>query len=273
MARRRTIDRGTHYPPENVIGLKIDGPGVRLATINPQQALKVAVAYFDLLEEVVAEEIDEQFVLKGLRVEDNSVDFFSETEQPDFANEALHRIHEIAAGSVRVPSGLRRTWRDYRRIVSDLPTSFSVFGLLGTKSFKIRPEVERAPSDAGEVLSVRAKLIRIGGKTPRVRFNSEGEQDSLFTIDIGREVNGREVTPVEAAKDLRHHLYDELEIVARVLRNPDGRIVDGSLREFRIVDAGGNPLARLREWWRVNGKDTSDLGPDLDGLIRPHDDD
>jgi hypothetical protein len=90
--------------------------------------------------------------------------------------------------------------------------------------------------------SFRAKIMRAGGRQPRVQ---------LFPVGARRPC----VLEADQAVAARAGgaLYAEADVTAELERSADGRILHGKLERLRVLDAG-DPVRLLDEWYAAAGK-------------------
>lgn len=105
-------------------------------------------------------------------------------------------------------------------------------GRESAKPFPVAVDVSRAPPRSS--ISLRAKLVRVGGVEPAARFEARAED--AFTLDVSE----------EAARALAQHLYREVDLVAVVDRSADGSIESGRLVQFEVLDADTDPRVAWR---------------------------
>lgn len=92
-------------------------------------------------------------------------------------------------------------------------------------------------------LSIRAIPLRAGWKPPEVRFKSAFEGE--FTVD----------TTEAQARALGGHLFEEINIIVRVVRNSDGSIRRGRLDSFERLQSGESQGAWRESYQIIGGHD------------------
>src|SRR5262249_8465251 len=105
------------------------------------------------------------------------------------------------------PRGLTRLADRARSAVWRLPAGHTAKVVAGPW---VRPIVASRSQDTGPleaILAIRAVPLRVGGKKPAARFQSSLEGE--FTLD----------TSADQARALGAHLYEEVEIVAKIARD------------------------------------------------------
>lgn len=126
----------------------------------------------------------------------------------------------------------------------------------GTKSRSLL--AVRAPSETPElwsVTSLRATPFKVGGRVPKVWFKSDSEPKPFGVTATEKE-----------AREVAHHLYDEVEVTFRFVRDEDGAISDGLLEAFRPVTPLPDELASWRAWFREVGAHLVDVD-DVDAAL------
>lgn len=98
---------------------------------------------------------------------------------------------------------------------------------------------------------MRATVLSVGPAiNPKVRFAAVAEE-CQFELS----------TNIPTAKQIAHHLYDEVEIVATIQRDEAERVVDGQLQEFHEL-LSDDPITLWDDWYAANDQGWSDV-PDV----------
>jgi hypothetical protein len=219
--------------------LSVDGPGVRRASVDVPLFLELCASFFQLVKANASEDAV-SLDLTGIRL----VDKHSAALAAGVSSAALARasaeqaLRQIAGDDA--PRGLARLADRARSAVSRLPEGHTAKVVAGPW---VRPIVVSRSQDLGPfdaILAIRAVPLRVGGKKPAARFQSRLEGE--FTLD----------TKADQARALGAHLYEEVEIVAKVARDPDGNIESGYLESFACVAPEG-PATAWRAWYQAIG--------------------
>lgn len=220
--------------------LELDGPGVGLATVDADAALRLASSYIRLLAKVAEEQLGDTLRFESLQINEGCLEVVTRAVPASIAPEADAIIAGYEAGGT-VPRGLRGHWGTYRDAVEDLPTGYLAKRFLaGEERQLLARDLEGAEPTWGS-LAVRARLLRVGGKSPTARFESGSEADP-FSLELSH----------DQAKRISLHLYEELDIQATVQRDPAQRIIAGDLEEFLVVPEDADPADAWRRWYRDN---------------------
>jgi hypothetical protein len=219
--------------------VEIDGPGVAPATVDPVGILSIAASYFALLQEL-ADDQGIELKLTGLEVRDKCAAVVCRTSDRGAAWELTGRVAAYVSGMSEWPKGYRGGIETLRKAIQRLPAHQKARVVVGADW-----EIPLSAHDAGdgvppyETIHRRARPIRVGGKVPAVRFES-GSEEHPFTLETSR----------ENAQAIAGYLYQDLDIVARIRRGPDGRI-SGELIAFEPLEDGDATTA-WRSWYREN---------------------
>jgi hypothetical protein len=217
--------------------LHLDAPGLTPTSIDSAGLLRLGAKYLELLIKV-AEDQGRGLVFHGFRLEPGSaraiVVASDEEAVVDAADEAARYISGAeVAGAI----GVEPLARDVSTAIRRLGVEGDV--VVGPWRRPLAPRAEEERSLRVEIVSVRATIVRVGGKTPAVRLSSKAE-DFPFTL---------RVTHADDAPKLGALLYQDADIVATVRRDQDGKILGGTLDEFERIDPGSG-VAAWREWFR-----------------------
>jgi hypothetical protein len=220
--------------------VKIEGTSP--STVDAQAALRLAASYLDLVRSLADEE-GAPLRFTGIEILNNSVGFAFHASAPDVAREAATRAARYVSGEEQPPRGAASATRNVKEALRHLPGPHSARVIVGPWScdLAIGPASSDLPAESS--LSVRAKLIRVGGTKPAARFESASEERP-FTINLS----------IDLARKIGPFLYRELDIVARVHRDAEGMIEYGELVEF-IPVADDDATSGWREWYRDYSKE------------------
>ena len=207
--------------------------------IEPTSALRLAVAFFDLVREM-AEQEESEIQLKGLEVRDKCTAIVTHGEPADVVKRLMTEAAKLVAEGARPPRGMRVKVQALREAIDTLPKGVHVAAYAG----RLKRRLRAAPAPAGfasETIVVRGVPLRIGGRDPLVRVDSASEPRPMV-LALTREL----------AKDLAHYLYIEVEIEAQVERAGDGTIESGTLLAFHPLD-DGNALQDWKDFLTAGG--------------------
>jgi hypothetical protein len=222
--------------------LEVDGPDVHIDTLDARGVLRLAFAYFDLLERL-ANDREEELSFIGLRAFEKCGSLATRPSDIEVARLVTLEATAILSSWMPAPYGLRQSLSEVRAARSALPPHYSAT----VKVSGISRQIAAAPSEvitrrAFATTSMRAEVIKIGGRTPRAVFKSKSEHRQ-FTLTLA---------DTAQATALGHYLYSKVDIVARVARGFDGMIESGDLREFFPVSK--NTQQVWSEWYANNGR-------------------
>jgi hypothetical protein len=159
------------------IRIRLTGPDLHQATVEPRSALRLAYAYFHLVGEA-ARELDEDLRLEGLWVDDNCATLRTRPSDPDVAEESVELAQNNLAGSVRSPR-LLSSVQGVGSALKELPEGVGASTAFRRREFTLAVVRAPKPQRAPERLSLRAKVLRAGGRTPMVRFLSRSKEGDM----------------------------------------------------------------------------------------------
>jgi len=233
--------------------LELDGPGISPESVDPSSFLRLASAFFRLLE-ANAGNAERPLSLSGAAIIDKCVALRARTD-----NAALAQIHAASAlrqiGGEEPPHGLLQLTKEARDSVRSLPAGQQAKVIVGPWARPVPkpPALPLPPFDA--FISIRATLQRVGGKTPAVRFSSAFEED--FSL---------QVTPAQAC-ELGAMLYRDVDVEAVVSRDGEGRIEGGELRSYAPVQ-DEDPRPVWKAWFESVGGAEWDTVEDLNSELK-----
>jgi hypothetical protein len=115
--------------------------------------------------------------------------------------------------------------------------------IIGPWHRPLTPRAQTEPAIRSEAVSVRAEVLRVGsarpGVQPSVRLQSFSEPFP-FTLKI---------TTAGDTPKLGAELTREIDVVATVKRDAEGKIIGGTLDEWFVLEEGSGVDA-WREWFR-----------------------
>jgi hypothetical protein len=225
------------------IYLPIDSP----ETIDSAFIFRLGAAYLELIAHVAREQ-GRELAFRGLRLGDGSTRAYVTPDDPRTAQEAAEEAAPYVSGETEAPPSIEPYARRVSCILQDgLPPAVMADVIIGPWS---RPLATRPPEDRSlstDTLSVRAKVLRVGGIRPAVRVETTSE-DGAFTLQI---------TPPDAPK-LGARLYQDIDLVATVRRDPEWKIVGGTLDSWEPLEEGSGVEA-WREWFRRSCPEWEDV--------------
>lgn len=238
---------------ESSILLEVDAPGLSPANVDSVALLRLATAFLRLLLEN-AMRAKKTLSLEGLAVVDKC---------------AAIRVHAddivvakiCAAASLRQirdddpPHGLQSLADEARAAARLLPGAYRAKVIVGNWSQTIPLPSASSPAPLDSLVAFRARVIRVGGKTPAARFASDFEED--FSLRVSE----------EQAKELGALLYREIDLDAQVSRNSEGMIEAGRLRSYTPVDEGG-AAAAWRDWFKSVGGSEWDQMDEIESELK-----
>ncbi len=241
MARRPREDppgTGLLAAPHDRLLLELDGPDLEPGTVSPTRFLELAAAFFALVEGNARAQ-DVPLVLRGVEILNKCVAIASVPNDLSAARRMADLSRKQISGAEEAPHGFRELIDRSRLAMRRLAPGEVVRVQVDRWSRPVSSNAAAPTEPLDAWLAIRARPFRIGGKLPVVRFESLLEDD--FSL---------RVTP-ELERLLAPHLRRELDIEARVSRDPDGTISGGELLGFEPVDEHGDPQTQWRAWYEA----------------------
>ena len=138
----------------------------------------------------------------------------SQSAYPKLARVAANEVDNLLSGSSE-PSSVKveRAYSRLARSLQALPDGHWARAAVGAEKARSLVAV-RAPAELAEVWTVttlRATPFKVGGRTPKIWFKS-GSEPKPFGV----------CTDEKTAREVAHHLYDEVEVTFRFVRDEDG---------------------------------------------------
>lgn len=223
------------------LALKLDGPSVGLDTVDAEAALRLASAYIGLLARVAEEQLSSDLRFESLHVKSGSLELVTRAVPAFIAPEADAIVAGYEAGA-SIPRGMKGAWDDYNRSILELPPGYLARRFLAGEERQLLSPIQQGAEPSWGSLSVRARLLRVGGKSPTARFESDSEA-APFSLELSHEM----------AREISRHLYEELDLDATVQRDGRRMIVAGDLQEFIPVPDESDAFDAWRRWYRENG--------------------
>ena len=222
-------------PTEGMLLLEVEGGDVHLENVDPVAILELGAAFFALLE-VNADDLGISLDLRQVELLEKCAAIGVRPSTQDGARECAFLTALQLSGRADAPHG-GKTFVDRAR-TARLRWGEEV-GLrvaLDGWSQDIDIETSYVEPPPPELLTMRAKPIRVGGKRPSVRFTSPLE-DEAFTLRVSE----------DQARILGACLYQEVEISAQISRNAARTIDSGILQHIEKV-ADDDPRPAWRAW-------------------------
>jgi len=225
---------------DNHIALELDGDGVSPTSVDTVQFTRLAAAYFNLLDRIASQQ---GFSLKieGIGIQDKCVALVGSASHADAAKEVTTVAASYINGSTSIPRGLRSDAEQLQQILRELPETQRVRVLVGNDWCQnLTQQSEEQSLPPLEWLALRVTLMRVGGATPAIRCASIFEEQQ-FTLTATRDL----------VQNLGPHVYKEIEIDACVQRDLDGRIREGAVVNFRLLD-DEDATEAWKSWYAAN---------------------
>lgn len=249
-----------HEIRHNDVLLQFGEAELEPAELEPHSALELAAAYFDLMHKV-AEEEGFYLKLQGLEVVKKCAAIESRATNVELTKRVARRAGRYL-GARNPPRGLVGAINRVRTALDSQPERQRAVKIwIGPKFTRPLEAKTVEPEALPEAkIALRAEVQRLGGAEPIARFHSRSE-DKPFSLRVPRNL----------ALKLRHFLWGQVDIVARVHRDEDGAIDEGVLVDFEAVS---NDLATVawEEWIREHGEGWDEVDDVLAELGRDSDD-
>lgn len=230
-------------PEEDELLVEIDGPDVGPSTVDPVGILSLAASYFAFLQ-ALADDQGIDLKLTGIAVRDKCVALGCQTAERGAARELTGLMVSFLSGMTEPPKGFRGDTERLQQAIRRLPRDQKARVMVGPNwELPLSANNDSDGAPPYETINRRARPIRVGGKSPAVRFES-GSEDYPFTL--GASMND--------AITIAGYLYQDLDIIARIYRGPDDRIMSGHLIAFEPLE-GGDATEAWRSWYRQNAGD------------------
>jgi hypothetical protein len=241
---------------DDALRVEIDGDGVEPDTVDARVVLELASAYLEMLAGISSEPL----TFRGLAIENKCMAVASRPSSLNVAEAAAREAAAYLAHQIDPDPMVREMLRRVRSATRALPDGQRAKAMVGQWEHAI--ESVDTPLDLlpRAVTSLRANVLRVGGIRPRAMFRS-GSEEGTFSLDV----------TIEAVRTLAVHLYRDVDIVATVVRAPDGRIRGGVLEELTVVEEG-DARGAWAAWLQASAPEWSDVR-DIDALLRDSDED
>lgn len=218
-------------------------------TIDSAFLCRLGGAYLRFLSRV-AEEQGRELSFTGIRLDRGSTRALFLPSDEETARDAADEAAPYVSGETEPPSGLEADARAVSDILGEgLAAGQCATVIIGPWKRPLAPRVQEERRLATDTVSVRVKVLRVGGVKPAVRVETASEPFA-FTLTLSK--------PDDAPK-LGALLYQEIDIVATVRRDDeDEKIVSGTLDEWAPLDPGSG-VAAWREWFRQSCPEWEDV--------------
>lgn len=229
------------------IYLEVEGPSVEPGSVDSLAFLELASSFYDALSKAAAVSKLE-LGLHGIEVRDKCVQIEVGTRNAREAQLCANLLAQLVDGSIPPRHGMAAAIDRLRDARRRFPESFEVKTRVGRWSGLLRVPEAAAGYEQATVESLRAKVIDVGGKEPRVRLESPSIEKPFslsITESLARELGGTS-------------LYLFIDLVAEAIRDQDGNIVSGKLVRFTPV-TNGDAASAWRDWYRSNGSEWDDV--------------
>ena len=228
----------------SAIKIEIDGPGVSPSSVDATTALELAASLLGLMQKLASDR-GQALSIRGLSIEDKCMAVVAHVDRApfakDLAREALGYIHGDPA-----PRGAGVFADRARSVLQRLPENQSAAVILGRWKRPLRRDEAALERSPWARISQRARLVRLGGQSATARFDSRYEGE--FSLSLS----------VDEAKRLARHLYSDLDIEARVVRDEEGVIERGVLVGWQQL-SDEDPSVAMREWFAENALTVSEF--------------
>ncbi|MBL8956233.1 MAG: hypothetical protein JNK82_36005 [Myxococcaceae bacterium] len=216
--------------------VELDGADATPNAVDAKAVLELGAAYLDLLERVARAD-GRPISFKGIAVVDKCVAFKVQVSDPVAAQAAVTNSSRLVYGGAAVPQGLVSAVERLRKAIRERDDAGQqVTALVGRKKSVLRLADARTLLPPEASLTVRARVVQVGGEHPRAKFES-GSEAASFALRLTEQL----------ATELAAHLYKIVDIEAVARRDPEGNIVDGRLDRFHPVVAR-DQFHRLTRW-------------------------
>lgn len=227
--------------PDELV-LEVDGEGVHIDTIDAPAVLEFTVAYLNLLK-LCAAERDEELEFHGLRSFEKCGSIGTLPSDAEIARQATLDAFKLLSSRDRPMHGMKIAVQRVRDTREALPSHYTtvvkVRGLervISSQPFSVIADTPYAAN------SMRVYVQRVGGATPKATFKSKSEA-KVFHLTL---------RDADQAEELGKYLYKYVDITALVLRDADGYIESGLVREVFPVSEG-DPRQAWGEWFKESG--------------------
>lgn len=223
--------------PGETLMVEIDGPGVHPNTVDGASALELAASFVGLVRKLAADR-DQTLVFSGVEILDKCMAVAVHVDQRVVARELSQEALRLVRAPTDAPRGTAQYIERVRTAIRHLPEGQKARVIVAQWGDSIEMETTVSTSPPWGRLSQRVKLLRIGGTRPLARIQSRYESDD-FSLAV----------TVDQARDLAVHLYQSIDIEARVARDAEGVIERGELVAWHPISTQDANTA-WRDWFR-----------------------
>lgn len=219
--------------------IELDGPGVTPKTVDAALLLRLSSAVVEAVVKVREAEGHPTIPIAGISVEDKCVSLvLGLPAGPQGLDDNVESIDQMLRGARPAPRGAVTAINSLRGTLRKVPRDQSARVLVGASTFHLQSP-QSGEAEAVSWMSFRGELFKVGGHKPRAYLTSRFQEK--VTLEVSK----------DQVLKLRHHVYDELDVRARVVFDGDFRIVSGRLESFVPVDASRDSFAELKRWFAV----------------------
>ncbi len=232
-ARRKAVD-------DQELILRVDADGLHPHTADPGVVLAIAHSYYEALR-AAAKGSDHELIMRGISIRDECVAIAYGVADLKVAEAVAAEVQRgLQAGAAATQGPIARLRASLRELP---PGSEATFKVGRKAAAPLRwDDLGPQPAPVGELLSLRATPIRVGGVSPAVRFDA-GAEPAAFTLACSEDMS----------RELGALLYREIDLEARITRDQAGRITAGTVLAYREVTTTENAFEAWRAWFKVNG--------------------
>ncbi|WNG31046.1 hypothetical protein F0U62_48820 [Cystobacter fuscus] len=202
---------------------ELDGPEIHRNSVDAESALGLFASYLALVRKV-AKDQGLELTFHGLFVEEKCLQIAAIPSDLQAALMSSQSVGEMLARTRPVPHAAEQEFNNFQKKLLRFPQQITRTSVQVGKWAPISLErawTEPPAEELEETFSGRATITRVGGRQPSVRV-------SIFTEP--KEVTLR--AEKELAAKIAAYLYKEVEIEARLMRDPSGAITKGSIEDF-----------------------------------------
>lgn len=233
---------------EDKIRIELVGADVTVDSVNPLELLELSTRYFDLLVRTAA---DSQIPLslEGIYVEPGSARHATRVSSTQGAELVNQRVLRLVSGQEKPTQALRGPTEALKATLKRLPDGHAAAVISLNRREPLLPREIPAWREPVSITKLRASLIQVGGRDPRAKFSSRFESNGeAFSLDVS----------AAKARELAHHLYEELEITLRFRRDEEGKITAGELLDYIRVSSG-DAFEAWQRWYRENASEWDEI--------------
>jgi hypothetical protein len=244
------VERRVPNNLDEVLLLEVDGPDVSPETVDPVALLDLASAFFELVR---LNARGREFTLRDLYVIDKCAAVATYPSSVELARELAEHASRQIAGDEPPTHGMVALVSRARNAMKELPRARVQVGGSWARSVSRPPD--SLTRRLSELISMRARVERVGGQKRPVRFSSRSEGE--FSLAATQ----------QKTMGLGAYLYRDVEVDARIQRGPTGEITGGELLEFYPL-AEDDAEQAWREWYQAVGGEKWAAAEDLEQEIR-----